>query len=298
MNMQTINKAIIGLGCSWTQGEGGYTEETWKKHKGKMNFPMDQSTDLIPMEWENSWVNVLARDHFTDYTPINLGQRGIGNRAAARCLYLTDLDWDSMQDCIIVFMLSGYERFDFFRQDMHFDEEPHFTRHREHPYKRAHHYNFNTVWPNDSDKFWKAYTIHCWSETCASMETLCSILEVQNFCKAYGFKFVLANAFDYRGKHDLTTKTGGLHEQIDWTKYIHDYRHYDQFVDLLVEADDWLQGEHERSQWWDRYHNLDYPKQFLTNDIHPNIDGYKLMAKELAEFITETYGLTTTKNPV
>ena len=35
-----------------------------------------------------------------------------------------------------------------------------------------------------------------------------------------------------------------------------------------------------------------------NNDIHPNIDGYKLMAKELAEFITETYGLTTTKNPV
>ena len=34
------------------------------------------------------------------------------------------------------------------------------------------------------------------------------------------------------------------------------------------------------------------------DDIHPNIDGYKLMAKELAEFITETYGLTTTKNPV
>jgi hypothetical protein len=107
-----MNNVIVGLGCSWTQGEGGYPEEIWKQYNGKINLPMNKGIHLIPIELENSWVNVLAKQK--DYYPINLGQRGIGNRAAARTLYLTNTDWSKIENGIVVFMLSGFERFDFF----------------------------------------------------------------------------------------------------------------------------------------------------------------------------------------
>lgn len=275
-------KLLIGLGCSWTQGEGGYTEETWKKYKGRINLPMHQSTHLIPMEWENSWVNVLCRDYFTDYTPVNLGQRGIGNRGAARSLYLTNIDFDKVEDAIVVFMLSGFERFDFFRQDFVINSK------KENPYKIAHHYNFQTIWPNDSTKLWKMFAKEVWSESMASIETLCSILEVQTFCKAYGFKFVLANAFDDRGKNSFNKHCGNLVDQVDWSCYLHETTDYNAFVEHLVEKDDWLQGN-EKYAWWGRYQELKWPKKYLTNCIHPTVDGYKSIAEELSKFIKNRY---------
>lgn len=276
------NKLLIGLGCSWTQGEGGYTDEIWEKYNGRVNLPMHKSIDLIPMEWENSWVNVLARDYFPDYTPVNLGQRGIGNRGAARSLYLTNVDFNQIKDAIVVFMLSGYERFDFFRQDFVISEKI------ENPYKIANHYNFQTIWPNDSTKLWKMYAKQVWSEEMSSIETLCSILEVQTFCKAYGFKFVLANAFDDRGKSTFVDHCGKLADQVDWSCYLHDYVNYSTFVEHLVDIEGWLQGE-EKLSWYGRYQNQRWPKKYLTNCIHPTIDGYKAIASELQTFIKQRY---------
>jgi hypothetical protein len=280
--MATIDKAIIGLGCSWTQGEGGYTDEVWKQHNGKVNLPMHKSIDLIPMEWENSWVNVLCRDYFTDYTPVNLGQRGIGNRGAARSLYLTNIDFDKIDDAIVVFMLSGYERFDFFRQDFVISEK------QENPYKIANHYNFQTIWPNDSTKLWKLYAKQVWSEEMSAIETLCSILEVQTFCKAHGFKFVLANAFDERGKSTFKKHCGALTDQVDWSCYIHDSVNYSTFVEHLVDIEGWLKGN-DKFAWWDRYQRSPWPKKYLTNCIHPTIDGYKAIAHELQTFIKQRH---------
>jgi hypothetical protein len=278
----TIDKAIIGLGCSWTQGEGGYTEEIWKQYNGKVNLPIHKSKHLIPMEWENSWVNVLCRDYFRDYTPINLGQRGMGNRGAARSLYLTNIDFDEVDDAIVVFMLSGFERFDFFRQDFVINNS------KQHPYKIAYHYNFQTIWPNDSTKLWKMYTKEVASESMAAMETLCSIIEVQTFCKAYGFKFVLANAFNVNGKQFLFKHCQDLANQVDWSCYLHDIVSYSSFIECLVEKDNWLQGR-EKNNWWSRYHELSWPKKYLTNCIHPTIDGYKLIANEIYKFIENKY---------
>jgi hypothetical protein len=277
-------KLLIGLGCSWTQGEGGYTDETWKKYNGRINLPMDRSIHLIPMEWENSWVNVLCRDHLTDYTPVNLGQRGIGNRGAARSLYLTNIDFDKVEDAIVVFMLSGHERFDFFRQDFVVNDA------KEHPYKIANHYNFQTIWPNYSNKLWKIFTKEVWSESMASTETLCSILEVQTFCKAHGFKFVFANAFDNRGKQSFLKHCGKLANKVNWDCFVHEDTSYESFVEHLIEKDNWLQGD-EKYAWWDRYQKLNWPKKYLTNCIHPTIDGYKSIAEELSQFINKRYDI-------
>ena len=59
-------KYIIGLGCSWTQGEGGDTEQLWKEHGGRVQVRGRDDYYLREMEHENSWVNVLARVHFPE----------------------------------------------------------------------------------------------------------------------------------------------------------------------------------------------------------------------------------------
>lgn len=277
-------KVIVGLGCSWTQGEGGYPDELWKQYNGKINLPMHKSYHLIEHEHENSWVNVLCKDHLTDYVPCNLGQRGIGNRGSARSLYLTNVDFSKVEDGVVVFMLSGYERFDFFRDswkntDVCFKSDV----------KDAGHYNFQTVWPHlGNSKLWDIYARQVYADDATAIETLCSILEVQTFCKANGLKFVLANAFDDRGKEFLYEHCGKLADKVDWTCYIHDYRNYKAFVNLLVEKDNWLSAEMQ-THYYEHYSNLDYPKKYLTNCIHPTIDGYKVIAEELRAFIHERY---------
>lgn len=275
---------LFGLGCSWTQGEGGYPEEIWKEYNGRINLPMHKSYHLISTENENSWVNVLCRDHIKDYVPYNLGQRGIGNRGSVRSLYLTNLDFSKIDNGIVVFMLSGFERFDFFRTGWT-DAKLCFKS----DIKDAAHYNFQTIWPHlGTNKLWNIYTKQVYAEDVTAAETVCSIVEAQTFCKANGLKFVLANAFDNRGKEYLYKHCGNLANRVDWSCYIHEYRNYNTFAELLIKKDNWLSPE-EEINYITYYSKLPYPKKHLTNCLHPTIDGYKVIAEELANFIKEKY---------
>lgn len=277
-----MTKYLIGLGCSWVQGEGGYTEQVWQQYGGRVNKPMHESIHLIPMENENSWVNVLCRDHLTEYTPVNLGQRGIGNRGAAKSLYLTNIDLSQAKGSTVVYMLSGLERFDFFRQqpnDFRFAELEHNILH---PYKDVPHYNFNTMWPHQgNNKLWDAYGEFVYSEAQTAMETYANIMEVQTFCQAHGLNFVMASAFDGRSRHFIGEIAPTLVDNINWDNYLHTSTEYESFAQLLVELDGLTQygGYHEY------YHKLKWPAKYLANCIHPTIDGYKVIAEELAKFI-------------
>lgn len=278
-------KAVIGLGCSWTQGEGGYPDPVYKKYGGRVNLPMHESMDLIPIELANSWVKVLSTQ--LGYESINLGQRGIGNRASAKSLYLADIDWDSLEDGIVVFMLTGFERFDFFREDWRRKEHC-----GTHEYKsNCGHYNFQTLWPNpDANQQMKVYAEKLYSEEGAAAETVCAILDVQTFCKAHNLKFVIANAFDGRAKEFLVEQTGTLADKIDWSCYIHETRPYESFVELLVKKD----GDFNDTNWRDYYgyyQSQKWPKKYLANCVHPTIEGYKVIASELKNFIKERYNV-------
>jgi len=279
-----MKKIVVGLGCSWTQGEGGYTDAIWKYYKGKINLPMDKSMHLIPIEQENSWVNVLCRDYLTDYTPVNLGQRGIGNRGSAKSLYLTNINWDEVEDGYVIFMLSGFERFDFF--DQHWNDK---VKCGPNKLKESAHYNFQTMWPHLGNcEQWDMYAKHIYSEESTSIETLCNILDVQTFCKAHNLKFVLANAFDGRGKLQLVEHCDGLVDQVDWSCYMHEKVWYESFVKLLVKMDGLLSDE-DWGAYHSEYRKLAWPQKYLTNCIHPTIDGYKVMAEEVYKFIEHKY---------
>ncbi len=128
---ELVMKVLIGIGDSWTQGEGGYPDDIWKANNGRMWKKLSESLHLIPIEQENSWVNKLAQH--LNYTPVNLGQRAIGNRGAVRSLYLNDVS--QYTGGTVALMLSGFDRFDLFQKQWKDD-----------------HYKFETLWPHMEHK--------------------------------------------------------------------------------------------------------------------------------------------------
>ena len=284
-----MKKYIIGLGCSWTQGEGGYPDEVWKSHGGRVQVRGRSDYYLRSIEHENSWVNVLCRDYFPDHESVNLGVRGIGNRAAVSQLHFCDkVDFNNSTG-IIVLMLSGFERFDVFQQ---------------HPYgpdgnndfyskNEFRHYKWRTAWPvpseKDGDRFWDCYGRELWSESFVASSQMIALLDLQTFAKAYGYKIVVANGFNQRNegiKKYLRDNAGYLVDKFDWSTYVHETTPYTAFVQKLVELDGLLPPEHWGG-FHSFYHKRDWPAKYLTNceGAHPTLEGYKVIGEELAKFI-------------
>lgn len=287
-----MKKYIVGLGCSWTQGEGGYPEEVWKSHGGRVQIRIKSDHYLRHIEHENSWVNVLCRDHFPDYTPMNLGARGIGNYGAVHQLHFCDkIDWNNSTG-IIVLMLSGFERFDVFHQHVHYDDqEDDFYSNNTHR-----HYKWRTAWPVPNQKtgdaeFWDVYGRVLWSEEFVSHHQMMALLDLQAFAKAYGYKLVVANAFNFRQegiKQYLKNNTGPIADKFDWSVYFHDSVNYTAFVQKLVELDGLL-NPLDWQNFHSYYHRRDWPAKYLTNceGAHPTLEGYKVIGAELAQFIKQ-----------
>jgi hypothetical protein len=287
---KTLKKYVIGLGCSWTQGEGGYPEHIWKEYNGRVQIRGRPDEHLRIYEHENSWVNVLCRDHMPEYTPVNLGARGIGNRAAVKQLYFCDtVDWNNSEGYIVL-MLSGLERFDFFSQ------HPYGPNHDNHKDSYSNgdfrHYKWRTMWPhpNDGDEgpLWKVYFEMLHSDAFIACEAMMALLELQEFCKAHNFKMIVANAFN--NYHPLgldkflKIQAKSLVDKFNWSTYLHNTVPYTAFVQKLVELD----GIMDPQSWgghYNFYEKMSWPPKYLTNCIHPNVDGYKVIAEELYKFI-------------
>lgn len=83
---------VIGLGCSFTQGQG--TTPHWNRD------------DAI--ERERSYVNQLAK--LLDYQSINLAECGVGGRSNILKLLLLDLP--NAENIVVVYQQTGGQRFD------------------------------------------------------------------------------------------------------------------------------------------------------------------------------------------
>jgi hypothetical protein len=297
-----MKKYIIGLGCSWTQGEGGYPEHIWKEHNGRVQLRGVDDYHLRKYEHENSWVNVLCRDHFPEYTPINLGVRGIGNRAAYNQLHFCDVvDWNNSTG-IIVLMWSGFERYDFFHQAPKRDDGYNdFYSNGEYL-----HYKWRTAWPavdcgGEEKSLWSVYAKMLWSEQFVASEQMMTLLSLQAFAKAHNYKIVVANAFNdpqpidsYRPRLNnplewLKEHTGYIFEKFDWTCYVHNTTPYISFIQKLI-WEDGLMPKNEWGGWYNFYKQRSWPSTYLTNcdGAHPTVEGYKVIASELAGFINSS----------
>ena len=282
-----MKKYIIGLGCSWTQGEGGYPDEIWHEYNGRPQISLRGKDDyhIRHYEHENSWVNVLCRDHFTDHTPINLGIKGIGNRAAVEQLHFCDrIDWNNSTGTIVL-LLSGFERLDL--PGTHSGSNGQDDGYSNGEYR---HYKWHTAWPHNSDNlYWKAYAKELWSERFVATGQLMALLNLQNFAKAKGFNLVIANAFNQSPGgviEYLRSNTGELCDKFDWGTYLHNTTDYVAFVQKLVELDDIMPKE-DWGAFHQYYFKREWPAEYLTNceGAHPTIKGYKVIADELATFI-------------
>ena len=293
------HKYIVGLGCSWTQGEGGYPQEVVDAHNGRTQIRVGQPGQpdsdyyLRVHELENSWVNQLTKHHFPEYKSLNLGVKGIGNKAAVDQLHLVDQHDLEDAEGIIVFMLSGFERFDVFQErpkDNSGFENPDSYNNGEYRHEK-----WRTAWPIEQKEgdgaFWTCYARELWSEQFVASHAMVTLLNLQTFAKANNFKIVLANAFNQRpeGIYEwLKEYTGKLVDKFDWSCYMHNETDYEAFMQRLVELDGKLSKED-----WGAYHsvynprNLDTHSEYLTNDegSHPTIKGYRVIADELAKFI-------------
>ncbi len=209
-------KAIIALGCSFVQGQGAFNDELYEQFEwkyigeGRSLYPeiknskdikrilksypsikkySNSELDLTFMEYDNAFVNVLANKYFDgEYTPINLGIRGCGNRATIKELYFyPEIDLHLAKEIIVVYCPSGLERFDFINDSSH------------------DHFRFMCMWPHYQSQtdparkaLWEGYNKVIWSEKFGVLEQLAHVQELLNWCRLHRAKLIITPAFDLR----------------------------------------------------------------------------------------------------
>lgn len=270
------SKVIVAIGDSFTQGIGGWSFETYKKHNGYIDPLKISEQSLIDEAYRNSYVNQLCRTYMPEYTPVNLGVMGTGNRSAVKELYLhPELNLDKAKEVIVIHLLTGLERFDFVSKD--FDRHTHFY----------------TMWPNYWDqnatnkKLWRAYADSLWSDRFAVVEAILNIKEAETICKANGWKFVVASAFEQRYTKEfflehLDEGWVPLINSINWRNFLYP-KGMKSFMELLLDRD----GNRKMAdgKFYDHYSKLKTPTIHITNCMHPTVEGYRIIAEELYNFI-------------
>jgi len=199
-----------------------------------------------------------------------------------------------------VFMLSGYERFDFVNRE-YFE-----------------HIHFETMWPWKNQNvpqrlLWDAYSNHIWSDRVAIIEMILSISEAKLWCKANNAKFVLCSAFrnDYQRTNfinlilnDCDCNKGRtpnyllnredhvekLVDIIDWENFLRPKR-FSCMVDLLLHLEDRedLMGGDNSQKFYDFSYSLEKlsPKGYISNCGHPSEKGQEAMAESIFEHINK-----------
>jgi len=267
------DKLLIGIGCSFTQGQGGLKDEIWENYN--WNIPNTHNIfDLEELEVEGSWVTQICKNYLPDWTPINLGERGGGNRAAVK--YLTSVFpelnlEDKNKEKIVVFMLTGPERYTIMAHD----------------WEMRFHGVFRSIWPNpDSDQqMWKAYGEDMYSEQQTMFETYLSIKEAETWCKANDAKLLLVSAFDFSYFRDYTHKEIKDRIDLDWVPDIWYPNNHPSVFHMLLDKDGFNYSISNGGYWSELNYSEDYPKgtEHVSRCCHPNYKGHQVIAKEMYE---------------
>lgn len=281
------DRLIIGIGDSYTQGIGAYTDETWRAHNGKIPvFTHDEA--LIKEQYEGSWVKQLE-SLLPGWKGLNLGVAGTGNRSAVKELYFHEATISKASEAIVVYMLSGFERFDFIAKEFASD-----------------HAHFEAMWPNYWDpgspcpELWKAYADHVYTERFIAGEAMLHLLEAQMYCQAKGFRLLVVSAFDMRFQRkwfedtffkksllDFKFKPAGVSkefvDQFDWSQAFYP-RSCTTVVQLLTRLEG-HDNEMANGRFYKHYSSMDYPSEYITNCVHPTRKGHAVIAEELAKEI-------------
>lgn len=328
-DLKKTKKAIISLGCSFVQGVGAIDENiyrnyeweispnssTWyltteQKNKIIQDYPdVELRSDGISFrqhQFNNAFVNVLCKKYFNgEYTPINLGRTGNGNRATIKDLYFyPEISWDDMEEVIVIFCPSGLERMDFI-------DDTSFTIND--------HARWITAWPKIVDnnkgvrnKLWTGIKESLHSEKFETLEQIAHVQELLLWCKYKNAKLVIVPAFMQRAYtrerflDNLSNKVyrdnvNGLIE----IKFARE-KVYDKSIERLVDMWPWqnmffpdgapsfadysLQqefGSWEKAEYFQTFAGKGSPDLWLAPCTHPTKKAHAAFAKILHKHITE-----------
>jgi hypothetical protein len=283
------SKLLIGIGDSFCAGRGACSIELWEKYGWDMERMYGEGgTEVEESNYANSWVNQLCKNHMPDWTPLNLGMSGKGNRFAIKELMVNPLlGIEKAKEKIVVFAVSGFERFDLAKDLV---GEEHFT----------------TQWPMYGDYKEKKLgyselTLEngdsLYSEKFVISEFILNIIELMNWCKLHNAKLLLISAFtpEFNKNHFIdvlssnVTSTLGqmkldeLIWSIPWERIIRPLG-FSCITDMLMHLEGWdkdLPGYGFRNMKIDTIG----PNGYMTKCQHPSEKGHKLLAEIIYEHI-------------
>ena len=265
-------KLLIGIGCSFTQGQGSPSVEVWEKFN--WNIPNDHI--ILEVEHEEiagSWVHQICDNHMPDWAPINLGERGGGNRASAK--YLTALYpelnlEDPKKEKIVVFMLTGTERYSI----VHGDWEERF------------HGIFRTLWPSldSDDEVWRAYA-NFYSEKGTLIENYFAIKEVKDWCKYNNAKLLLVSAFDFSYHKDYMPISLKSKIDVNFDLNLWLPEGHPSVFHMLLDKDGFGYNIQNGGYWSELNYSEKYPKgtEHVSRCCHPNLKGHAVIAEKMFE---------------
>jgi hypothetical protein len=326
-SIRKTKKAIISIGCSFVQGQGAVNNELYTDYKWSfdglgiplyLTLPPDEETALMKkypsvikkdgtlnfrfMEYENAFVNVLCKKYFNgEYTPINLGLAGCGNRGSIKELYFyPQINWHEVEEFIVVYCPSGPERFDFINDQ--WNDHGHWV----------------AMWPHYKDQadgprksLWQGYNDCLHSDKFEVLEQIAHIQELMLWCKHHGnARLIITPGFDHRYDKDhfiksLDTKIAremngtlikenkmSFFNNISEVEEIVNMWPWDSmfkpagqptFADCVVAR--------EKKQWGKTNHFFNYlgtgsPEGWITACAHPSAKGHDYFAELLYKEIT------------
>jgi len=257
LQAKNSKKLIVVIGDSWSSGVG--TVDPGDLH----------TNEIVAAEQKNSWPSCMLR-YLPETDIINLSIAGAANTTACQNIYKRfcynddigkrnrAVNFEDYDDVVVVFMMTAPERVSYIS-----DRDLHVIN------------GHTSESPDDRDDelISKTYLSTRISDAELVMDrTLYSLLHMQDYCKANGFKFLFGSAFyNYSALFD---QASDIYKHIDWNGYIHNRTSYSNFKDYI----------------------LSYPngKDRIQECVHPDKLGYDIMAEEIAaiiktKFITWSY---------
>ena len=271
--IEPTDNLIIAVGDSFTQGIGAYSIDVWNQHYGNPHFNVIGEL-YRDQQVKNNWASQLVKNHLYNFKVINLAVNGVGNRAAAKEIYLNTIPKTSGK-VVVIFMISGLQRFDFLKPE----------------YNGTDHMRWLTIWPipdlhkgEPIEKVEQWYAWHGHSDKTSIIETLTAISEVSNFSKANGYEFVFANAFDplfdFTKMEEVLGSDKDLLNIVDWSKFIPN--------NFTL---DFLKIESKETNLWAYTSKLKTPSTYITPCSHWTIEGQRVVAEHIYKFLKENYDL-------
>ena len=272
-------KKIVGIGDSWTFGEGSFLLSQEKKQKllnNNTETVLDIAKDYFDFCTPGSWVAQLAKMYGCDYEIYAVP--GCSNETIMnnvhRCINEDLIDKDTLVIVMWsskfrdrIFALPSYEedatsdRWMFTSEDMILNREL---------WEKF----IDNTKPSQSlfKKFKKKFIAEMFNETILDYYTMCYKLYSQFCLEESGIQYVMCNAFEKQIPTENKNDIVPYHLLNKKYYYKPESSMYDELKD-------------NPSKIWEG--NVTRDSVNYNNGLHPNYKGYKIIAEKLKEFIDD-----------